>query len=180
MCKNANKTVASLMAAIEPTLVNLLTVTGIASTPDGQAAITAYNAALTAVQNWVPGTTAQDVVQVIAAFTAVFNTLPFPTEVKSLVDIVSAGIEVVVGVLEGNSSAPAPAAGTNVTASAEEIQHAQESAALKDAEAKVSVLVPGFKRSIFTSPAHQYKNAWNSAVSKVATVDAKYAVLKVT
>ena len=70
MCKAAAATLSDLMGAIEPTLVNLLTVLGIASTPEGQAAISAYSAALTAVENWVPGTSAQDVIQVIDAFTS--------------------------------------------------------------------------------------------------------------
>jgi hypothetical protein len=172
------KTAANLMAAIEPGLIDLLTVTGIASTPEGQAAINAYNAALAAVQAWVPGTTAQSVIQVIDAFTAVFNTLPFPSELKVLVDIISAGIVTVIGVLTGNSPAPAAPAGTTVTASAEEIAHAHQSAVVADTTAKVQKLVPGFRRSIFTSPANQWKSAWNNAVAPIANANSKYSVLK--
>ena len=62
MCKNAASTAASLMSAIEPTLVDLLTFLGLAGTPNGQAALKAYNAAVTALQNWQPGNSAQDVI----------------------------------------------------------------------------------------------------------------------
>jgi hypothetical protein len=176
MCSNASKTVASLMAAIQPGLINLLTVTGIASTTQGQAAIKAYDAALAAVQAWVPGTTAQDVIQVIDAFTAVFDTLPFPSEVSVLVNIVSAGIVTVIGVLTGNS--PAPAAPAGATASAEEAQDAHAVAVAHDTTVKVQALVPGFKRSIWHSPAAQYKTAWNNGVVTVAKANPKYATLK--
>jgi hypothetical protein len=168
------------MEAIQPGLTNLLTVTGIASTADGQAAIKAYNAALVAVQGWTPGTTAQNVIQVIDAFTAVFNTLPFPTEVQTLVDIVSAGIVTVIGVLTANSPAPVnAAASTEPQATAEETHALHQAAVIESTTAQVQKLVPSFKRSIFTSPAHQYKNTWNGGVQKVAAVNPKYAVLKV-
>ena len=177
MCKNAAATVANLMAGIEPTLVNLLTDLGIASTPDGEAAINAYNAALNAVQNWVPGTSAQDAIQVIAAFTAVFNTLPFPPEVKLLVDTISAGIQVVIGILKGNSPAPAPA-------SAEDHQEAVAA----ETQAKVAALIPGFKEGWFTrvraaagdthAVTNAYKSNWNQGVTKVSAVYPKYASLK--
>jgi hypothetical protein len=176
MCSNASKTVASLMAAIQPGLINLLTVTGIASTTQGQAAIKAYDAALAAVEAWVPGTTAQDVIQVIDAFTAVFDTLPFPSEVSVLVNIVSAGIVTVIGVLTGNS--PAPAAPAGATASTEEAQDAHAVAVAHDTTVKVQALVPGFKRSIWHSPASQYKTAWNNGVARVAKANPKYATLK--
>ena len=177
MCSNAAATAASLMGAIEPGLIDLLTVTGIATTPDGVAAINAYNAALKAVQGWTPGTSAQDAIQIIDAFTAVFNTLPFPAEVKLLADIVSAGVVTVIGVLTGNSPAPAAPVGTVVTASAEEVAHAHAAAVAKDTEAKVAALVPGFKRSIWHSAASQYKAEWNKGVAAVAKLYPKYANL---
>jgi hypothetical protein len=174
MCSNAVATVADLMEAIEPTLVNLLTVLGIADTPTGQAAINAYNAALTAVENWKPGTSAEDVIQVINAFTQVFNTLPIPADAKSLADIISAGVVVVISVLTGNSSA-APDADSQ--------KKVQDEAA-----AKVQVLVPGYKESWrskvlaafgdHTVAASEYKGAWNKGVKTAAKTDPKYAVLK--
>lgn len=172
MCKNAAATVASLMGAIEPTLINLLTVTGLANTPDGLAAIKAYDAALAAVQGWKPGTSAVDVIQVIDAFTAVFNTIPWPGEIKLLVDIVSAGIVTVIGVLTGNS--PAPAAPADSTATPDEIKQAHEHAVAADTEKKVEALIPGFKRSIWHSAVHQYNGAWNKGVASLEAVNPKY------
>jgi uncharacterized protein GlcG (DUF336 family) len=88
MCQNAVKTAASMMSSIEPTLVNLLTLLGISTTPDGAAAINAYNAAEKAVAAWKPGTPSQDVVQAIDAFTAVFDKLPIPADGKLLADVI--------------------------------------------------------------------------------------------
>src|ERR1700678_2545954 len=174
MCKNAASTVAALMEQIEPSLVNLLTLLGIASTPAGQTAINAYNAALTAVENWTPGTSAQDAIQLIDAFTEVLNTLPIPDEAKSLVDIISAGITVVIAVLTGNSpAAPDEAAQAKVQA---------------DAMTKVTALVPDYKESLWdkaraalgdhTVAAKEYKGAWNKQVKATAKIDPKYATLK--
>jgi hypothetical protein len=109
MCKAANKTAAALMTAIEPELKSLLTFLGIASTPEGVAAINAYDAALAAVEAWTPGTTSADVVQVVNAFTQVFNTLPIPAAVKTLADLISAAVVTVITVITANSPAPAPA-----------------------------------------------------------------------
>jgi hypothetical protein len=174
MCKAATATVADLMSAIEPTLINLLTVTGIAGTPEGQAAITAYNAALQAVETWTPGTSAEDVIQVINAFTEVFNTLPIPADVKSLADIISAGIVVVISVLTGNSPVAAD----------EEAQHKVQAEAIE----KVTKLVPGYKESLWdkaraalgdhTIAAKEYKGAWNKGVVTAAKANPKYATLK--
>lgn len=176
MCKNAASTVASLMGTIEPSLVDLLTFLNIADTANGQAAINAYNVALQAVQNWKPGTTAQDVIAVIDAFTQVFNTLPIPDDAKSLADIISAGIVVVIGVLTGNS--PAPAAAIVGDATYDEVQHAWASQVAKEAEAKAAALVPGFKRSIWHSAATQYRNAWNRQVRASAESKPAFAVLE--
>lgn len=176
MCKNASKTVAALMTGIEPTLVQLLTITGIASTPAGQTAIKAYDTALTAVQNWVPGTSGQDAVQVINAFTDVFNVLPLPTEVKGLADIIVAGVETVIGILTANAPAPAPTIPeAGAPATAEETQVMHQAAVIHATTVRVNTLVPGFKRSMFTAPDHQYKNAWNKEVEKVG---GKYMALK--
>lgn len=182
MCKNAEATVASLMGAIEPSLINLLTLLNVASTPAGQAAINAYNVALQAVRNWVPGSSAADVIEVINAFTQAFdvvvNSLPVPAEVKGLVDVISAGIVVVIGVLGGNSPVPVSPAPSVGAASEEELAHAHQSEIAKDTEAKVAALVPSFKRSKFHSIDHQWKGAWNHAVDEATAVDPKYAVLK--
>lgn len=170
MCQNANKTAASLMAAIEPTLKSLLAFLGQTSTPAGIAVITAYDAALTALQNWQSGTVAQNVLQLITDFQTAFNALAssivLPPGVVTLVNIILAGIEAVIGVIEANSPAPpAPVpVPAGATASVEETQAAHQAAVAADTEKKVLALVPGFKRSIWHSAASQYKSEWNNAV----------------
>ncbi|MGA9668391.1 MAG: hypothetical protein WBQ94_04240 [Terracidiphilus sp.] len=165
MCTNAAKTVASLMAAIEPTLKSILTFTNLINTPDGKAAIAAYDAALGAVEGWQSGTTAQNVLQLIGDFQTVFNAIPFPATVSALVNIILAGIETVIGVLTANSPAPAPVAAAG-DATAEETQAMHQAHVAADTASKVTALVPGFKRNIFRSPASQYKKAWNDAVAQ--------------
>lgn len=107
MCKEAEKSAAAILSAVEPDLVQLLTIEGIASTPDGQSAIAAYNALDTALQNWVPGTGAQVAIEAANAFTAVFQTLPIPVEAKGLEALISGAIVTVIGILNANSPAPA-------------------------------------------------------------------------
>jgi hypothetical protein len=161
MCQNANKTVAALMAAIEPTLKSLLTFAGIAGTTEAQAAIAAYDAALTAVQNWQSGTTAQNVLELIGDFQTVFASLPLPPTVEALTNIILAGIETVIGVLTANSPAPAAPQGT---VGAEE-QGMHQAAVAADTVQKVHALVPGIKLSRFHAADVQYKKAWNDAVA---------------
>jgi hypothetical protein len=180
MCKNAAPTVAALMAAIEPTLVNLLTVLGIATTPNGQAAIQAYNAALLAVQDWKPGTSAQDVIGVISAFTQVFDALPIPADAAMLANIISAGIVVVIGVLTGNSPAPGQPEGT---------ANPNALKAMDDTATKVQKLVPDWKESTWDKAraalgdhmiaAGEYKKQWNKAAVAATKANPKYATLKV-
>jgi hypothetical protein len=177
MCKAAEKTAAALMAALEPALVNLMNDTGIGATPEGQAALTAYNAALTALQNWVPGTAAQDAIQAIDAFTAVFDTLPFPPEVEMLENDISAAVVVVISVLTANSPAP--------TGTAAEVHQKAVSA---DALAKVTKLVPAYHENLIvkskallgdhTVAAGEFKKQWNKDVVTVTATFPKYANLK--
>jgi hypothetical protein len=177
MCKSVVATLGNVMAAIEPTLVSVETATGIINTAAGQDSIAAYKAALAAVEAWVPGTTSQDVVQVIGAFTQVFDVLPFPPEVELLVNTISAGIVVVINILAANSPAPA---GT--------VAAAHQEAVAADAQARVAVLLPGFREGWFTrtkaamgdtnAVAGAYKSEWNRNVAKVAAVEPKYATLQ--
>jgi len=162
MCQNAVKTAGALMAAIEPTLKSLLTYTGLAETPQGIAVIAAYDAALTAVENWKSGTPAQDVLQILGDFQVAFNALPLPANVVLLTNIVLAGVEAVIGVLTANSPAPAGAAGD---ATPEETQAQHQVQVITETTTKVQKLVPNFKRSIWHSAATQYKNQWNSTVT---------------
>jgi hypothetical protein len=150
------------MLAIEPTIKSLLTLTGIINTPQGIAAMAAYNAALTALQGWQSGTAAQTVLELMAAFQSVFNTLPIPATYQVLVNIILAGIETVIGVLTANS--PAPAAPVGVKAHAD-TQAMHASFVAMDTTSKVEALVPGFKRSIWHSPESQYNKAWDNAVT---------------
>ena len=176
MCENAVATAAVLMQAIEPTLVNLLTVLGIADTPDGKTAIAAFDAALNAVKNWTPGTGPQDVIQVIDAFVEVFDTLPIPTDAKALADVIAAGITTVIGVLTANS----PSSGTFST---EEHQNM----VIRDTTSKIVALVPGFKLSLWDRGrialgdreivASEYKNHWNATVASVSVANSKYSIL---
>lgn len=161
MCKNATATAANLMAAIEPTIKSLLTATGLINTPNGIAALAAYNAALTALQNWQSGTTAATVLQLMAAFESVLNTLPLPPEVAMFTDIIIGGITAVVGIITANSPAPAGPVGLPVHAETQAMHQADVAASTA---ARVAVLVPGFKRSIFHSPESQYKAVWNKQV----------------
>ena len=162
MCKNAQSTAASLMAAIEPTLKAILSFTHLLNTPQGTAAIAAYDAALAAVQAWKSGTAAQNVLQLIEAFQSIFNALPLPSSVQTLANIILAGIETVIGVLTANS--PAPAAVEAGDASAEETRAMHQAHVAAATASKVAELVPGFKRSIWHSPASQYQKAWDEAV----------------
>jgi hypothetical protein len=162
MCKAAAKTAAALMAAIEPTIKSLLTATGQINTPDGIAAIKAYDDAVTALDSWTSGTPAQEVLELIADFQAALNVIPIPPQFQVLLNIVLAGVETVIGVLTANSPAPTDAA--SAVAPHEETQTMHALAVADDTTAKVQALVPGFKRSIFHSPESQYTKAWNDAV----------------
>jgi hypothetical protein len=181
MCKNATATAAALMTAIEPDLKSLLNLLGIGSTPDGQAAITAYDAALAQVKAWVPGTTAQTVVEAINAFTEVFNVLPIPADAKTLVNLVVSGVDAVIAVLTANSPAPTTASETpEVSAAAQQI-HAH-TVAVK-AEEKIASLTD-YRPSVVTKAkimlgdhgaiAGQWKSQWKKAVQES---DPKYAAL---
>jgi hypothetical protein len=174
MCKNATATAASLMKAIEPTIQSILTLTGQANTQAGLAAIAAYNAALTALENWQSGTDATEVLELIgalqSALNAVFTAVPISPELQALINVILAGVETVIGVLTANSPAPPAETGTDIgatqAAAPHDVQAAHQAFVAADTTAKVQALVPGFKRSIFHSPESQYKSAWNKAVDE--------------
>lgn len=182
MCANPKATAEALLAAGEPDVENLLTIIGVANTPDGIAAINAYKAAEVAVADWTPGSTAADVTQVVNAFTHVFNTLPIPEDAKLLENAISALIVGVLGVISANSQAPAeqPAETPEISANVQTI-HAHAVAA--DTEAKVTALT-GYKPSVITKAkvmlgdhgaiAGQWKTQWKKAVE---ASDPKYASL---
>lgn len=168
MCTNATKTAADLMAAIEPTLKAFLSYENVLNTPEGQAAIAAFDSALTAVQNWQTGTPATEVLEVISAFTSAFaavsGPLNLPPAVLLLVNVIAGGIEAVIGVLQANSPAPVVASVAG-DASPEDVQRAHQDQVLIATSAKIKQLVPTFKRSIWDSAAYQYKKTWNDTVT---------------
>lgn len=172
MCQNAAKTASTLMAAEEPTLVSLLAFTGQTNTPNGIAALNAYNAAEASLANWKQGTTAQNVLELIQAFQAVFNTLPLPGTVTTLANLILAGIETVIGILTANSPAPAAPAETEAIA---EPQAIHQALVAHDTVMKVHALAPGIKLSRFHGADVQYRNAWNSAVQKASLPDSLLA-----
>ena len=163
MCKNATKTAYNLAVAIEPTIKLLLNATGLGNTDNGIAAMKAFDALLAALQTWQSGTSAQNVLQVIADFQEVWNTLPIPTQYVSLGNIIIAGVETVIGVISANSPAPAAPAGVELH---EEHQAMYAMAVAAHTTVKVQALVPGFKRSIWHSPESQYVSTWNKAVEE--------------
>lgn len=171
MCQNAQKSAISLMSAIEPTLTELFTQTGIAGTTVAQTVVSEYDAALTAVENWTSGTAAQDAIQVINAFESGVSTLttaiPSLASVGDLVNIILAGIATVIAVLTANSPADTTDDNSTVeTAADPEVAtaHYQAEVAIQ-AEAKVKTLAPKFKRSIFHSITWNYEKAWNDQVA---------------
>lgn len=169
MCANAQKTAGDLMAAIEPTLKALLSYENVLNTPLGQAAIAAYDTALTAVQNWQSGTPATEVLQVIAAFQAAFaavtGPLNLPAPIVLLVNVILGGVTAVIGVLTANSPAPTQAAVSGADATPEESKAQYQAHVAADTAQKVAELVPTFKRSLWHSPATQYKRTWNETVA---------------
>jgi hypothetical protein len=177
MCKNATSTVAAAMAAIRPTVVSVLTVLNVVNTPDGEAALSAFDAAQAALANWQQGTSAETVIELINAFTETFNAVVaaipvVPPELAGLIDVISAGLVVVISVLTGNSGS------------------ANTLDVMAAAEAKVKALVPGWKESTWDKAraalgdhmvvANEYKKQWNKGVSAAAKVDSKYASLKLS
>ena len=168
MCQAAAQTAAAVMAGIEPTFKAVLSLEGLTSTPNGQSAIAAYNAALAALQAWKSGTPSQDVVQLLIAFQTIFATLPLPTNIVTFVNIILGGVVTVIGIVKANSPAPTPVvvvgAHLEDLASDEDLQAHYAAQVAIDTEAQVKVLVPTLKRSLFHSPVSQYKKAWNEAV----------------
>lgn len=185
MCKAVAKTAGSLMEAIEPEFVELLTVTDLASTPDGQAAITAYQDAEKVVIAWVPGTSAQEAIEVLNDFTTVFNKLPLPADVKTLESLVSAGVVGIIGVLTANSPAP-EAAEAATPEETEAIQSVHAHTVAVETQAKVTA-ISGYTPSRWdmarvalgdkAAISGKWKSEWRKAAQAAAQVNPKYAAL---
>lgn len=186
MCQNAPATIAATMTAIRPTIVNVFTILNISSTEQAKAALAAFDSADAALANWKQGTSAQTVIQLIQAFTAAFDavttSVPVPIEITALVNVISAGIVTVIGLIEANAAPATPAA------SAEETSLHQAHVAA-ETQAKVQQLVPGFKLSLWDKGraalgdhgvvASEYKKEWNKAVERAAKENPKVALAKV-
>jgi hypothetical protein len=164
MCQNAQKTLVNLMAAIEPSIIALGNQVGISSNPLFKNVITAYNAALTVIENWKSGTVAQDVIQVLNDLQSAVSLLPIPTNLQMLLDLILGGVATVIAVVTANSPAPTPIPTLAGDATVEETQAMHQAQVIAELTAKLQTLAPNFKRSIFHSAATQYKNAWNDAV----------------
>lgn len=176
MCTNATKTAAELMAAIKPTLESLLSDTSLLNTPEGQAAIAAFDAAETAVGNWQTGSPAENVLELVMDFQSVFNTLPLPADVEEFTNLILGGVEAVIGVLEGNGTLPAVAeVPADADATPEELMQLHQEETVAKTTAKIQVLVPGFKRSKWQKASTQYTNYWNSTAEKANKPQLKVA-----
>lgn len=183
MCEKSEATAAAVLEGAEPEFVSLLTATGVATTPDGTAAINAYKAAEQALENWTPGTTTQTVIEAVNAAVKIFNVLPFPSDAKLLVDAISAIFATVLGIITANS--PAPAAATAATAElAVKAQEDHADSVAADTETKVLALTgykPGFitRTKVMLGDHSAIASAWKNNVWKkaVQNSDPKYAAL---
>jgi hypothetical protein len=166
MCPNPKSTAISLLAAIQETAISLGNEAGISNNPAFETVIHEMTVTESAIQNWTPGNVGQDAVQVInvleSAVTTLSQTVPAVAPYVNLINIILAGIATVIGIVTANSSTPTATEAS--TASPAEATAAFQAHVVADTSAKVTALVPGFKRSIWHTPAVQYKNTWNKAV----------------
>jgi hypothetical protein len=167
MCQNAEKNAAELLAAIKPTITEVLTLAGVANTPQAAAALEAYDEAETDLANWQKGTPATEAIEAITDLQTAINALPIPTQYQALINIILAGLETVIGVVTANSPAPAPAADATVAPEdAQDTHMATVAAATAD---KVHTLIPGIKLTRNHPAAAQYTTAWASGMAAVKT-----------
>lgn len=170
MCQNAEKTVYEVLAAEEPTIKSILTLEGVANTPAATNALAAYDLALTNLQSWVPGSPSQDAIEVLDdAQTALADLGPLiPQPYGILLQAVLAGIVLAIGMVTGNSPAPATVPPQGV--SAKEVQQNHEHDTLVNYSAQAQALVPFYKIQTRATwlperhPAAQYNACWNKAV----------------
>jgi hypothetical protein len=181
VCKNAQATAYALFSAAEPEFDGLLTLVGVATTPAGQAAETAYDNALADLKNWTPGTTDTEIIELIGDVNTEFQALPLPQDAKTLAGLITGAITAVLGILNANTTAPA--AVTAAPELAEHIQTLHAHAVATDTETKVFALT-GYRPSMITKAkvmmgdhgaiASEWKNQWKKGV---AESDPKYASL---
>lgn len=183
MCKNAEKTAASVMLAIEPELKGLLTILGQSTTPEGIAAINAYDAAEATLANWIPGSAPDVAIEAVNAFEGIFQTLPIPEDAKALAALIAGGVDAVLGIIKANSPVPAPsevAPGTEAAAVHQIFSaHAIGTATEAKVQASTGVTISAIDKARIavgdTSVIpKKWTKEWNAAV---ASSDPKYASL---
>jgi hypothetical protein len=169
MCKNATATAAALLAGIEPTLTAFMNLENVPAATQQQV-MAAYEAAVTAVANWTPGSTATLAVEAVQAANSIFQTLPVPDIDKAFAGIITAGFTSVIAIIEANSTTDALE------------QHAITAKAVTD----VNTMAPGafkYHKGIFAvfqaNPAKEYQNAWHKQVAAAVKLDPKYKALMV-
>lgn len=192
MCTKAEQQVGNLLVAEEPMLVNLLTELNVINTPVGQALITGYDQAATAVESFKPGTGAQEVIEVVqqadTAFNALAKDLPIPPIFTGLADIISAGLTAALSLVAGNSTPPTVTTSTSAVASAA-ILEAHQKQTLKTGLAAVETKT-GYKPSHWEMgraalgdtnvAANAIKSRWNKKVDELSdTSGTNYEHLKV-
>jgi len=159
MCANAEKTVSEVLGGIITTATSLVDEFGLQNNPGAQLVLKNLALAQTDVQNWTPGTAAQDAIEILndvgPALTLLEPLIPAPAVV--LIQTIAAGVVGVIGTLDGNGAVPA---GTTAAA------HASDVAA--HTVAQVKTIAPafhykkGFLGMFAEKPAKQYHDFWNS------------------
>jgi hypothetical protein len=163
MCKNAAPLISNLLAKIRPTVVSVETILGVVSTPDGIASLAAYDAIIAAFATYVPGTSAQVIVELIGDFAAGFNAIVaaipvVPPEVADMIDTILAGLALAIGLLEGNATADPE--------KQKEIMSKWDAARADLGDHMVI--------------ANEYKKSWNQDIAAAIKIDPKYAAYKLS
>lgn len=170
MCQNATKTAYAVLAGVEPELKSILTIEGVANTPQATAALTAYDQALADLKNWTPGTPSQDLIQVLNDLQIAIPALPIPPQYQLLSSAILAAVVTVIGIVTGNSPAqPVAVAAGEAAPDMAEVQADHERATMAEFTVRAQSLVPFYKirtRATFLpgrTPTEQQKACWNKA-----------------
>ncbi len=173
MCQNATKTAYAVLSGIEPQIKAILTIEGIANTPQATTALAAYDQALADLNAWTQGTPAQDVIQVLDDLEVAVQALPIPTAYQLLVSTILAGIVTVIGIVTGNSPAPPVASIQGIDLAA--VQQDHERATMARYSVRAQDLVPFYRIKTRATwlperePATQQKHCWNKACALSST-----------
>ena len=170
MCKNAQQTAYDVLVAVEPELKSILTIAGVVNTPQAVTALAAYDQAVTDLKNWVPGTPSQDVIEVLTDVQLAVSALTpmIPATDALLINAVLAAVVTVIGLVTGNSPAPAPAALVDGV-TPEDMQSDHERTTMAVYTQRAQSLVPFYKIKTRATwlperrPDAQAKACWNKA-----------------